>query len=252
MADNTQSLQYAFAAHIRDPENNPAPADIEDRRMKVYRELFFNNVNRLLSFSFPVIRKLYDDDGWRKLARSFYADHRCLTPLFPELPREFLRYIQEQRQDHPDDPPFLLELAHYEWVELALSLDENELDDLDVDSEADLLTGSPVLSPLAWPLSYQYPVHRISPDFRPDEPPEEPTHLLVYRNRADKVKFMQLNPITRMLLEIMQENTGSSGREMLIRLGELARHPDPEQLIGHGHQLLIDLQARDIVPGCAA
>ena len=43
-----QKKQYAFAAHIRDPENNPAPTGIEDRRMGVYRELFFNNLLNLL------------------------------------------------------------------------------------------------------------------------------------------------------------------------------------------------------------
>ena len=74
--------------------------------------------------------------------------------------------------------------------------------------------------------------------------------MLVYRNRDDQVKFMQLNPVTQLLLQIMQEKAGSSGREMLTRLGELTQHPDPEQLVGHGHQLLIDLKARDIVPGC--
>ena len=67
MAEGTQGLQYAFAAHIRDPERHPAPTDIEDRRMQIYRDLFFNNVNRFLSSSFPVIRKLYDDDDWRKV-----------------------------------------------------------------------------------------------------------------------------------------------------------------------------------------
>ena len=116
-------LQRRFAAHIRDPDRNPAPADVEDRRMKVYRELFFNNVSSLLAGNFPVLRALCDDDAWRALVRDFYSRHRCRTPLFPEVAREFLRYLQDGRAPHQDDPPFLLELAHYEWTELALSLD---------------------------------------------------------------------------------------------------------------------------------
>jgi len=39
-----QDKQYAFAAHLRDPDNVPAPEGIEERRMAVYRELFFNNL----------------------------------------------------------------------------------------------------------------------------------------------------------------------------------------------------------------
>jgi hypothetical protein len=38
-----QRKQYEFAAHIRDPEKNAAPPGIEDRRLAIYRDLFFNN-----------------------------------------------------------------------------------------------------------------------------------------------------------------------------------------------------------------
>ena len=43
--------QFEFAAHIRDPENNPVPDNIEDRRMAIYRELFFNNVEDFMASS---------------------------------------------------------------------------------------------------------------------------------------------------------------------------------------------------------
>jgi len=117
-------LQTNFAGHIRDPDSVPAPDGIEDRRMAIYRDLFFNNIVTFLSSNFPVLKTLYSDDDWRSLCREFFTSYRCHTPLFPEIPREFLKYLQDHRQDHQDDPPFMLELAHYEWVELALSLDE--------------------------------------------------------------------------------------------------------------------------------
>ena len=40
-------IQNEFMAHIRKPNTNPCPADVEDRRMAIYRELFFNNIKRL-------------------------------------------------------------------------------------------------------------------------------------------------------------------------------------------------------------
>ena len=43
-----QDKQYAFAAHIRDPDNTIEPEGIEDRRMAIYRTLFFNNLYNLL------------------------------------------------------------------------------------------------------------------------------------------------------------------------------------------------------------
>ena len=192
-------LQTEFTAHIRDPDRQAVPDGIEDRRMKIYRELFFNNISSLLASNFPVLHRLLDDEAWEALVRDFYANHRSKTPLFPEIAREFLQYLQDEREEHSSDLPFLLELAHYEWVELALSLDERDTTDLAADRDGDPLQGVPVLSPLVWVLSYRFPVHRISPDFQPGSAPEQATHLLVYRNRADDVKFMQLNDVSRLL-----------------------------------------------------
>jgi len=247
--ENLRSLQTRFAAHIRDPENHAAPADVEDRRMDIYRQLFFNNINKFLAGNFPVLRRLYDDKAWQQLARDFYSEHRCQTPLFPELPKEFLRYLQEQRKDRPGDPAFLLELAHYEWVELALSMDENELEDTAANTTGDLLKGVPVLSPLAWPLSYQYPVHKIRPGFEPTAPPDEATHILIYRNRSDQVKFMQLNDVSRLLLNFLQENRGLTGLELLSKIASNINHPNPSVVIDNGEKLLQDFRNKDIILG---
>ncbi len=226
-----------------------APTGIEDRRMQVYRELFFNNVSGLLAGNFPVTRRLYDAPGWSRLVREFYIEHRAQTPLFPELPQEFLRYVQEQRQGRADDPPFLQELAHYEWVELALALDQIELADIKVDREGNLVEGIPVLSPLAWPLSYRYPVQHISETFRPTEAPVQMTHLLAYRNRADHVRFMQLNEVSQLLLALMREQPKLSGRQLLELIASKIAHPRPAAVIESGRALLHDLWQRDVVLG---
>jgi len=247
--DRLKKLQMAFAAHIRDPDNHAAPAGIEDRRMKVYRDLFFNNIQSLLAGNFPVLRSLYDDAGWRRLIRDFYAEHRCQTPLFPEVAKEFLRYLQDVRNVRPDDPGFLLELAHYEWVELALSLDDRNLETIDADPDGDLLAGIPILSPLAWPLSYRYPVHRIGPDYQPAQPPGEPTHILVYRNLAGGVKFMKLNPVSRLLFELMREDRNATGMDLLKTIAKTIDHPDPERVITAGTQLLSDLKRKNVLLG---
>lgn len=242
-------LQTEFASHIRNPDVFAAPSDVEDRRMKIYRDLFFNNIQSLLSNNFPVLRTLYSDPDWLTLVRDFYAEHRCQTPLFPEVAKEFLKYLQDGREHRDGDPPFLLELAHYEWVELALSLDDRELDDQEADPEGDLLEGIPCLSPLAWPLSYRFPVHLIKPDFQPDTPPEQPSHLLVYRNRDGEVKFMKLNAVSRALIDLLKENRDATGLEVLYRIAEQIDHPDPEQVVAAGRSLLLELRQKEVVLG---
>ena len=120
-------LQSRFAAHIRNPDEVPAPEGIEDRRMGIYRRLFFNNIRNFLGSYFPVLKRIYGPAGWAVLARDFYVEYRAQTPLFPELPREFLRYLLDTREPRSDDPPFLKELAHYEWVRQSLAVDDNDL-----------------------------------------------------------------------------------------------------------------------------
>jgi hypothetical protein len=244
------ALQTRFAAHIRDPQLNAAPEGIEDRRMAIYRDLFFNNIKGLLSSNFPVIRSLYSDKDWNKLCRDFYRDYRCHTPLFPELPREFLQYLQDLNPEKQAGlPPFIHELAHYEWVELGLSLDESDPDKIAVNPDGDLLDGIPVLSPLAWPLSYQYPVHKIRKEFQPDQIPPEATHLLVWRKQDFTIHFMQLNSVSQLMLQKLKEEKNQTGLQLLNSISGILKHPNPKIVIQGGKDLLNELKDKEIILG---
>jgi hypothetical protein len=241
--------QYAFAAHIRDPEANPAPADVEDRRMAIYRELFYNNVENFLSGTFPVLRRIHDDAAWHAMARAFFAAHRSHSPLFLDIPREFLTWLREEREPRTGDFPFLYQLAHYEWVELAVSVSEETIDRDGIDPEGDLLEAVPVLSPLVWHLTYDYPVHRIGPDFLPAATDRQPTCLVVYRDRDDEVGFMEVNPVTKRLLELLGTENGATGRQLLLKIAAELSHPQPEVVIDGGREILENLRTKAIVTG---
>jgi len=244
-----QGVQHAFTAHVRDPEGVAAPSGIEDRRMGIYRDLLYNNVESFLANSFPVLRRIHDDRGWHALVRDYFRAHRAHTPLFPRMPQEFVQYLERERCGEEGDFPFLAELAHYEWVEIALSLDPRDIGFEGIDPDGDLLAGAPAASPLAWPLACDFPVHRISPDHLPAAPPEQPTYLVVYRDRADHVGFMELNPVTARLLELVREEGGRTGRNLLLQIASELRHPEPESVVAGGSQALRELRDRDIVIG---
>jgi hypothetical protein len=241
--------QYELAAHIRDPRRNPPPPGVEERRMRVYRELFYNNVEGFLRTGFPVLRRITPEDRWHALARDFFARHRCETPLFTEIGQEFLAYLEHERGMPEEDPPFLLELAHYEWVELALEMAEEPPGLGAIDPKGDLLAGVPVLSPLAWVVSYRFPVHRIGPDFQPTDAPEQPTHLLVHRDREERIGFIELSPLTHRLLVRVRDNPGHTGRELLEGIAAELGHLDPRVVVGGGRQTLEDLRGRGAVLG---
>jgi len=241
--------QYAFAANIRDPENNPAPEDVEDRRMQIYRKLFYNNVEGFISGTFPVLRQIHSDADWHALVREFFSRHRSRTPLFHEIPREFLNWLESERAGNPADPPFLYELAHYEWVELALAIAESPPQPPAVDPQGDLLNGIPVLSPFAWHLAYRYPVHRIGPDFRPTQPGDMPTCLVVYRDREGEVGFLEINNVTKRLLELIDAGEYRTGTELLARIATEMSHPQPEVVIRGGAEIMAGLLQKQILTG---
>ena len=238
-----REAQMGMARFLRNPDSEPAPAGIEARRLKIYQDLVYNNIEGFISGGFPVLRSLYDDSDWHGLVRKFIDGHRCHSPYFLEISQEFLRFLMEKYAPLDEDPPFLAELAHYEWVELALDVSEESLPPA-VDSAAVMRT-VPALSPLAWLLSYRYPVHRIGPSFRPDEP-GEPSYLVVYRDGDDEVRFIELNAASARLLELVRDNEGRSGEELLRQLAaELGM--DTAAILGFGEEQLAQFAQRHII-----
>lgn len=248
-----QDKQYAFAAHIRDPEHMPAPEGVEDRRMAIYRKLFFNNLRNLLGGTFPVLRKLHDDKHWSRFIRQFMQKHQSRTPYFLELPEEFLSFLKEEYQPQLDDYPFLVELAHYEYVQLALSVSPESNNMLGVDPVGDLLQQTPLKSVLAWTYAYQFPVHRISTSYLPTEPEQQPVYLAVYRNSNDKVSFLELNPVSASLLNAIDENeAGRSGDELLRELAANINYLNVDAFVQHGAAALTEMRQREILTGTRA
>lgn len=242
--------QRAFTAHLRDPDHAAAPAEIEDRRIAVYRDLVYRNLASLLQSSFPTLNRILPERRWHQLVRGFLIQHRCRTPLFTELAQEYLDYLGREHCPTADDPPFLLELAHFEWVHSALRLSDQEPDLAAADPNGDLLAGVPLMSPLAWPLMYRYPVHRIDPDFQPDQAPAQPTHLLVYRDGQDAVQCLLINPVTQRLLQMIGDNPERrTGRELLITIAAELHHHQPQQVIEGGLAQLTDLRQRGVMLG---
>ena len=244
---NFRQTQYAFAAHIRDPGRHPAPPDVSPERMAMYCELFRNNIQSFIGSGFPVLKQVLDEARWLALVEDFFSRHRSKTPYFSDFPEEFLAFLSDERAGHADDPPFLLELAHYEWVELALSLAAGEAPAACADLQRDPLACVIALSEVAWPLAYRFPVQRIGRDFQPAEPPAEPTCLAVYRDRDDAVRFLELNPVTFRLLQRLEEEGPAPAADCLRRIAGELGHAEPGLVLEHGTELLRGLGLRGVV-----
>lgn len=239
--------QRIFTAHVRDPLAAPAPADVPPARMRVYRELLYKNVDGSLSACFPVLKSILGATAWDELVRQFFAQHRCRTPIYRELPGELLSWFDDAG-DSLKLPPFARELAHYEWIELALTIDPARIEDVAADPNGDLLAGIPVVSPLARILDYAFPVHRLAADYAPMAAPAARTHLVVYRDRRDVMRFMELNPLTALLLQQLRAHAGTGG-EALTRIACAHPHLDASAVRAGGAAIFKDLLSRDVLLG---
>ena len=228
---NGVQLQRDFAARIRQPEVQPLLPGISGERMAVYEELFFNNVASLVGGAFPVLRRVLGAERWQRLLRAFFTEHQASTPYFLGISQEFIAWLQQGYRAEPDDPAFMLELAHYEWVELALDVSDAQLPERG-------------WSPLAWPLAYRWPVQIIGADHCPTQPPAEPTCLLVWRDRQAQVRFMLLAPFAYQLALRLQ--AGEPPVQAQLELATAHGLAADRNYFANARALLDDWQARDI------
>jgi len=106
------------------------------------------------------------------------------------------------------------------------------------------------VSPFAWALAYQWPVHRIGPDFQPDLPPPEPTLLLVRRDASHQVRFAAISPLVYRLIELLGEG-GRSGGDILRHLATEAGVDDVPAFVDQGAAMLVRMRDEGTLLGTA-
>lgn len=241
-------LQHAFTRHLRDPENVPAPGAQEERRLAIYRYAVRANVARFMADNYPRVRAVMCDRRWDAMLHDYIVRHVSRTNVFAELPLEFLAYLEHERDDG-DAPPFLRELAHFDWLETLVGVDVNVLDQTGIDCEGDLLAGIPVVNPTLRLVCYAYPVHAITPEFQPIEAPAEATRIAAFRDPANRYGFLDLSPTAAELIEHLNVHEGRSGRDVLTAMALTRHYPDLAGFVDAGGTILKRMHARGALLG---
>jgi hypothetical protein len=216
-----QQFQIQFTARLRNPQQ-PVPAGVDADRAEIYTELLFNNLRGFIDACCPISREITGELRWTELIRSFYIEYRCHSPLFRDIPREFVHWLRTQPVPLLQLPPFIADLAHYEWLELAADV-----------HPAHVVRRGPVADVYGAPLSvnptlqlgiYPWPVQQICSTFQPLTPDSTPSCLAVHRDDSDTVRFTQLNPLSAHLLGLLQMQPGT-GDMLLTQLSSDAGIP---------------------------
>ena len=251
MTQDFRQLQRTVASYLRDPASCAPPGAIEPRRLKVYEDLFYNNIEGFLRGGFPVLHKILDAAGsWQALVRRFFASHACETPYFTDIAGEFVGWLQTDGAAS-EYPAYAAELAHYEWMELVLALEDAPAPPADLHRSGDVMALCPILNPVSRTLRYQWPVTTLGPDNADVEPLQEPLHLLMYRDHDYAVRFMAINLPTAELLEQLRlgREQPTTGLVHLQQLAERMPGVEPERLLAFGQSLLEDFLERGVLIG---
>ena len=239
-----RETQHAFIRHIKNPQANPFEGDIEDRRLQIYRELFFNNILGFLSSGFPVLESLYSEQQWKVLARKFFIEHACRSPYFIDISKEFVEFLSSEYELTESDPIFMRELAHYEWLELDVSVRMSSQVVTAWDAHAQITQVQ--MSDLASLVSYQYPVHQISADSYPSQAGQV-VYLVIYRDSTDEVNFTLVNAVSAHLLNTISQQgvatVDSLRRTMIDAMPQLS----VEQITESLQQVLQQLLKQEIL-----
>ena len=247
-----QQYQQAFTAYIRDPIGQPRPKNVAIKGMNVYKEIVFNNLFESVSACFPVARKVLGKRAWLSLIREFFRVHSANTPIFRKIPEEFLTYLTNLDQCSSEVlPEYLTSLCHYEWIELLVSTMANDPTETVINNQivevgGDLLEYQLVFSPTMQLLNYPYAVQKISPRYKPKE--KIATHLLVFRDTEYIVKFIELNPITFRLIELLKDKNMTSRQALTQIANEIGNLP-LEHAIQFGLKILSELRNQGVILG---
>lgn len=244
MSTALNQAQREMAAYLRDPDGLSPPAGIEQRRLQIYRDLVYRNIEGFISSAFPILRGLYTDEAWEARVRAFIQMHRCKTPLFLQISEEFLAFMQTLPS--AELRPFEAELAHYEWLELAVDVAEGDVPSAwPPEMEVELTAIEASFSTTARLGSYVFAVHRIGSSYQPDEA-GDPSFLLVYRDRGNRVQFMELSPGAARLIQEVRDGADCSIAALLNRLA-LEWGMASEQLLEFGWTQLKEFNEAGII-----
>lgn len=217
-ADAFRGDPAAFAAeHGLGPADQAALALRRDR-WRLYRDLVRTALEDPLLDAFPVTQALLARDGaWTWAVGAFLASRTVSSPYYRDVAPAFVAWLADSRWGQ-ERWPFLLQLAHYEVLELDVVRhpEEPAPPGLLREPAAERVA---VLDPAARNVAYGFAVQAATVE-APD-PPATCAWLLCHRDREGAFRVLELTPHVSALLARSQE-----GQPLGVAALELGVEPE--------------------------
>jgi hypothetical protein len=140
-------------------------------------------------------------------------------------------------------PAWLQDLAHFEWLQTAVRTAPVTWPAYD--ASGDTMHHAVVLNPTHVEAAYEWPVHGIDTDHKPDD--MQSTYVSMLRDPQDELHVLESSVFRGQLLDLLRD--GQTGEQAFMVLAMWLSHPEPEAFVREGAQVMAQLQREGVVLG---
>lgn len=213
---NFKALQRNLANYFRDSSNTvPLPIDnaLAKERLGVYKDLIRGNIASFVNNNFPLSAEILGKRKWDSLINEFIRSYKIASPFFFDIATEFLLFMNGAIKK--PKPLYLLELAHYELLDIALFHADNPPlpNNMQRFSKFNMV---PIPNPVMQLCSYQWPVNLVTGKETKLARTTEPTYIVIFRNRELETERLVLNSMSANLLFSIINNKDKDADTLII------------------------------------
>ena len=242
MLNDFRQFQFALARHLRDPLGAPAPVGVQAAHASACTQDMVAHLCDVLAPAFPVTHALLGDDLWEHAVRLFLKDAPSHAPWASAVQRAFVDHVCES-PEMQSLPAWLQDLAHFEWLQSAVSTTPVTWPAFN--ATGDTLHHAVVLNPTHVEAAYEWPVHGINTDHKPDD--MQSTYVSMLRDPQDELHVLESSVFRGQLLDLLRE--GQTGEQAFMVLAMWLSYPEPEAFVREGAQVMAQLQREGVVLG---
>jgi uncharacterized protein len=245
MLNDFRQAQFALARHLRDPLSAPLPEGVNEADANACSQEMVDHLCDILAPAFPVTHALLGDDMWSLTVRLFLKDASCHVPWATAVQRAFVTHVCASAEMY-QLPAWLQDLAHFEWLQSAVSTTPVTWPAFN--AAGDTMHHAVVLNPTHVEAAYEWPVHGIDTDHKPDD--MQSTHVSMLRDQQDELHVLESSVFRGQLIDLLRE--GQTGEQAFMVLAMWLSHPEPEAFVREGAQVMAQLQREGVVLGTCA
>lgn len=216
-------------------------------RFLIYRKLVHNRLRAATRESIPRCAARRGKDAFIGDFAAFMAERACSSPYLRDIPAEFVDWVVTRWRADSELPRYLGDLARHELLEGDV---RNDPDGGEAPTgKAIALDAALLFDGSSRLMRYDFAVHKLpfATDDRSD-PPEQSTHLLVYRDAEVKVRYLELTPWAAAVMDRLLAH-GDAVQPGLLAAAASLDEPLDDDKLAKAATLFADLADRSVLLG---